>query len=88
MNNIEPVEILKRVWNHNYPNSDLDELFVLDESLPSSLVAAFQGHEDFNGLTVTQAEANAALEYWRTRTIEAVEELATRFQAEIAMPTR
>jgi hypothetical protein len=85
MSDNEPVETLKRVWGHNFPhNCDLDGLFVIDESLPGNLVAAFQGHEDFSGLTVTQAQANAALEYWRTRIIEGVEEVATRLRAEIA----
>jgi hypothetical protein len=61
----------------------MDELLIIDWSLPSCLVAAVQGHEDFIGLTVTPAQAQAALEYWRTRMIEAVEQVTARLRAEI-----
>jgi hypothetical protein len=82
-----PLRTLKQVWGHTVPQGELNSVFfIIDESLPGTLVEAFQGSGDFLGaaFTLTPEQANDALEYWRTKTIEAVDEVAARYRAEIA----
>jgi hypothetical protein len=70
-----PQQIFEYVRRRAFPNSDdLDE-FIIDESLPDSLVEAMYG--------ITAAQALAALEYWRTKTIESVEEIAARYRSSV-----
>ena len=77
-----PSETLRRVWGHVFPHTlerELDHMFVADESMIGHVVVAFRGDDEyFLGVTVTRAQANAALEYWRAKKIEVVEQAAAR----------
>lgn len=82
MSDIEPTEqltawqIVEQAWRDWFPHSPPID-FVIEESVPNSLV-----YEP--DLKLTQAQALAALEYWRFDTIKAVENVAARYRSEIS----
>ena len=75
MNEKRGEELLRHVWNMEFRILGWEEPFIIDESLPSSVV---------KHLHLMPAEMTAALDCWHEKMVAAIDEVVQRLKAEAA----
>jgi hypothetical protein len=82
---LTPQQIFERAWRMEDWRGDVDRAFMFD--VPGTFVATLCGNTELGiGVTLTPAQAHAALEYWRSNMIRVVEKVAAQFRADIDDP--
>jgi hypothetical protein len=64
-------KILRQICNNYFDHTSFDELFIIDESIPATIV---------HSLHQMPVEKAATLDCWRDKIVAAIEEVALRYK--------
>ena len=67
-------QLLRRLWHKEFSPLDWERAFVIDESLPATVVDI-----------LPREDVATVLDYWRNKKVEAVDEVVQRVKAEAAV---